>query len=127
MVVVVLFTVLVEVGSVPAPILPLCLTELVVPMEDETVEVVLKPGEAPASLVDFSTVDPTVEVEPVVLLQPLGLSVQDFPPDSPSAGSAESAMNAAKAAPTVSITMSRLMDDLLSFVQSYPTWNRWPN
>ena len=124
MVVVVAFTVLVEVGCVPAPILPLCLTVDVVPTEDETVEVALKPGEFPAFLVELSTVDPTVEVEPVVLLQPLGLSVQDFPPGSPIAGNALSAINAAKAAPTVSIAMSRLIDSLLSFVQSYPAWYR---
>ena len=119
-----LVTVLEEVGSVPAPILPLCLTLLVVATVDATVEVVLKPGEAPADFLEASTVDPTVEVEPTVLLQPLGLSVQDFPPGSPIAGIAASAMNAAKAAPTVSITMSRLIDCLLSFVQGYPAWNR---
>ena len=105
-----------EVGSVPAPILPLCLTLLVA----ITVEVVWKPGEFPAAFCELSV----VEVEPTVLLQPLGLSVQDFPPGSPIAGIAASAMNAAKAAPTVSITMSRLIDCLLSFVQGYPAWNR---
>jgi hypothetical protein len=124
MVVVVLFTVLDEVGVVPAPILPLCLTVLVVPMEDETVEVVLKPGDFPAPLVELSTVDPTVEVEPVVLLQPLGLSVQDFPPGSPIAGSALSAIKAAKAAGTPIVSMMRRIMDtssFLSFLQSYPT------
>ena len=97
------------------------------PIEDETVEVVLKPGEFPAVLVELSTVDPTVEVEPVVLLQPLGLSKQDFPPGSPTAGSALSTIRVAKMAATVAITVMRRMDSLLSFLQSYPTRYRSSN